>query len=124
MLRKRLAALAALAGLGLCVGCASSRLTSCNRGGFFSRLCGRTRTVETVPTVESGSFAVEEGPSLAVDLKQKDGVEFVLRLLERSDALLEGFRPGVMERLGLGPHECWARNRRLVASFGSMTSGS
>lgn len=66
MLRKRLAALAALAGLGLCVGCTSTRstTTSSSRGGFFSRLCGRTRTVEMVPTVEAGSLAVEEGPAL------------------------------------------------------------
>ncbi len=57
--------------------------------------------------------------SLAVDLKQPDGVETVLRLVEGADALLEGFRPGVMERLGLGPDVCLARNPRLV--FGRMT---
>jgi alpha-methylacyl-CoA racemase len=46
-------------------------------------------------------------------------VETVLRLVERADALLEGFRPGVMERLGLGPDVCLARNPRLV--YGRMT---
>src|SRR5438874_1630713 len=57
--------------------------------------------------------------SVAVDLKHPDGVQAVLRLAERADALLEGFRPGVMERLGLGPDECLARNPRLV--YGRMT---
>jgi crotonobetainyl-CoA:carnitine CoA-transferase CaiB-like acyl-CoA transferase len=58
-------------------------------------------------------------PVLALDLKQKSAVELVLRLLEKSDALIEGFRPGVMERLGLGPESCFARNKRLV--YGRMT---
>lgn len=57
--------------------------------------------------------------SIGVDLKHPQGVETVLRLLERSDALIEGFRPGVMERLGLGPDVCLARNARLV--YGRMT---
>ncbi len=57
--------------------------------------------------------------SLAVDLKNPDAVETVLRLVEQADALVEGFRPGVMERLGLGPDTCLARNPRLV--FGRMT---
>ena len=57
--------------------------------------------------------------SVAVDLKHEDGAEVVLRLVEGADALLEGFRPGVTERLGIGPAECLARNRRLV--YGRMT---
>jgi alpha-methylacyl-CoA racemase len=57
--------------------------------------------------------------SVAVDLKNPDGVETVLKLIEGADALIEGFRPGVMERLGLGPDECLARNPRLV--YGRMT---
>jgi alpha-methylacyl-CoA racemase len=57
--------------------------------------------------------------SVAVDLKSKPGVEVVLRLVEQADVLLEGFRPGVMERLGLGPDVCLARNPRLV--YGRMT---
>jgi alpha-methylacyl-CoA racemase len=57
--------------------------------------------------------------SIGVDLKHPDGVETVLRLVESTDALLEGFRPGVTERLGLGPDECMARNPRLV--YGRMT---
>jgi alpha-methylacyl-CoA racemase len=56
---------------------------------------------------------------VAADLKSEEGREAVLALAERADALIEGFRPGVMERLGLGPEEVHARNPRLV--FGRMT---
>jgi alpha-methylacyl-CoA racemase len=54
-----------------------------------------------------------------VDLKNPEGVEAVLRLVERADALVEGYRPGVTERLGLGPDDCLARNPKLV--YGRMT---
>jgi alpha-methylacyl-CoA racemase len=57
--------------------------------------------------------------SIAVDLKKPEGVETVLRLVAQADALIEGFRPGVTERLGLGPDACLARNPRLV--YGRMT---
>jgi len=57
--------------------------------------------------------------SIAVDLKHPDGVQTVLRLVEQADAIIEGFSPGVMERLGLGPDECLARNPKLV--YGRMT---
>ncbi len=57
--------------------------------------------------------------SLAVDLKRPEGVATVLRLLARADALTEGFRPGVAERLGLGPAVCLAANPRLI--YGRMT---
>jgi alpha-methylacyl-CoA racemase len=50
--------------------------------------------------------------SLCVDLKRPEGVDTILRLCERADGLFEGFRPGVMERLGLGPDVCLARNPR------------
>lgn len=57
--------------------------------------------------------------SLCVDLKAPGASELILRLVESCDALIEGMRPGVMERLGLGPDECLARNARLV--YGRMT---
>ena len=57
--------------------------------------------------------------SIAVDLKQGEGVELVLKLVETADALFEGFRPGVTERLGLGPDDCLVRNEKLV--YGRMT---
>ena len=58
-------------------------------------------------------------PSIAVDLKHPDGVETVLRLVDGADALIEGFRPGVTERLGIGPEDCAARNPGLV--YGRVT---
>jgi alpha-methylacyl-CoA racemase len=57
--------------------------------------------------------------SLGVDLKHPGGVHAFLRLVDRADVLIEGFRPGVMDRLGLGPAACMGRNPRLV--YGRMT---
>jgi alpha-methylacyl-CoA racemase len=57
--------------------------------------------------------------SVAVDLKSPQGLATVKRLVEQADVLIEGFRPGVMERLGLGPDECKRLNKALV--FGRMT---
>ena len=57
--------------------------------------------------------------SVAVNLKQPEGVEVVLRLIDGADAAFEGFRPGVAERLGVGPQVCLGRNPRLV--YGRMT---
>jgi alpha-methylacyl-CoA racemase len=57
--------------------------------------------------------------SVALDLKRPEATDAVLRMVDKADALIEGFRPGVMERLGLGPDVCLARNSRLV--YGRMT---
>ena len=57
--------------------------------------------------------------SIVLDMKSADGRETLLRLADKADALFEGYRPGVMERLGLGPADCMARNERLV--YGRMT---
>ena len=57
--------------------------------------------------------------SVALDLKKPEAVETCLKLIEKADALFEGFRPGVMERLGLSPEVCLARNPKLV--YGRMT---
>jgi alpha-methylacyl-CoA racemase len=57
--------------------------------------------------------------TFALDLKRKQGVEAAMRLVDRAHALIEGFRPGVMERLGLGPETLLARNPRLI--YGRMT---
>ena len=57
--------------------------------------------------------------SVGIDLKTPGGAETVLRMVEGSDALIEGFRPGVAERLGIGPKECLERNPALV--YGRMT---
>jgi alpha-methylacyl-CoA racemase len=57
--------------------------------------------------------------SVGIDLKHPDGVETLLRMVEQADALVEGFRPGVAERLGIGPDACLVRNPKLV--YGRMT---
>src|SRR5271156_3681732 len=57
--------------------------------------------------------------SVTLDLKSKDGAAAALELVARADALIEGFRPGVMERLGLGPDAAMKRNPKLV--YGRMT---
>ncbi|HWJ81237.1 MAG TPA: CaiB/BaiF CoA-transferase family protein [Nocardioides sp.] len=58
-------------------------------------------------------------PSVALDLKNPDAIETVLQLVDQADVLIEGMRPGVTERLGLGPETCFERNPRLV--YGRMT---
>ncbi|MDV6012921.1 CaiB/BaiF CoA-transferase family protein [Haloechinothrix sp. LS1_15] len=57
--------------------------------------------------------------TIGVDIKTAEGVELVLDLVERADVLVEGFRPGVTERMGIGPADCHARNPRLV--YGRIT---
>jgi alpha-methylacyl-CoA racemase len=57
--------------------------------------------------------------SITVDLKRPDAAEFILTLVDRADAIIEGFRPGVTERLGIGPDVCAERNPRLV--YGRVT---
>ncbi len=80
----------------------------------------RTRPSGLGVARESRTDLVRRGrPSVALDLKHPQGVETVLRLVERADALVDPFRPGVVEKLGLGPDTCLARNPRLV--FGRMT---
>ncbi len=73
---------------------------------------GRDKDPQYSPTLRNR-------PSIAIDLKHDDGRETALALIDRADILLEGFRPGVMERLGLGPEVVHARNPRLV--YGRMT---
>ena len=63
--------------------------------------------------------ALRNRKSIRVDLKETAGRELVLDLVSRADALIEGFRPGVLERLGLGPDVCLARNPKLV--YGRVT---
>jgi alpha-methylacyl-CoA racemase len=82
----------------------------------------RVERAELAATADRPSGFIFDGRgrrAITVDLKHADGVETVLRLVEQADALIEGFRPGVTERLGLGPDTCLARNPRLV--YGRMT---
>jgi alpha-methylacyl-CoA racemase len=71
------------------------------------------------PSVPPGDLINRGRRSIGVDLKSPEGVETVLRLVEQSDGLIEGFRPGVAERLGIGPDDCLARNPALA--YGRMT---
>jgi alpha-methylacyl-CoA racemase len=66
------------------------------------------------PATPPGDLLARGRRSVGVDLKHPDGVATVLDLVEAADAIVEGFRPGVMERLGLGPDVCLERNPRLV----------
>jgi alpha-methylacyl-CoA racemase len=84
--------------------------------------------LDRATSVAAGAGAIPASPfasidrnrrSVGVDLKHPDGVATVLRLCESADVLIEGFRPGVAERLGVGPADCRGRNPRLV--YGRMT---
>jgi alpha-methylacyl-CoA racemase len=97
-------------------------------GMMLSDMGAEVLRVDRAQSVRPGASTSEGGAcrrarararSVGVDLKQRAGVETVLRLAEKADVLYEGFRPGVTERLGLGPDVCLARNPRLV--YGRMT---
>ena len=80
----------------------------------------RTQAVRgPAPDADHWDVMLRGRRNVAIDLKNERGVETLLRMVEKADALIEGFRPGVMERLGVGPKVCLARNPRLV--FGRMT---
>jgi alpha-methylacyl-CoA racemase len=83
----------------------------------------RVERAQAVPATPSGrpnlSISERGRRSIGIDLKTDAGREVVMRLVDRADGLFEGFRPGVTERLGLGPDDCLARNPRLV--YGRMT---
>ena len=77
------------------------------------------RIARRVPSRPAQDVLNRSRHSVGVDLKHEAGVALVLELVADADALIEGFRPGVMERLGLGPDACLARNAKLV--YGRMT---
>jgi alpha-methylacyl-CoA racemase len=86
-------------------------------GADVVRLCRPGQ--RSVLNTEGSDVVNRSRPAVPVDLKNPRGRDLVLRLAESADALIEGFRPGVMERLGLGPDELLARNPRLV--YGRIT---
>ena len=97
-------------------------------GMVLSDLGAEVLRLDRASAVEAGVSFMEPKPyavidrgrrSAGVDLKHPDGVATVLRLCERADVFLEGFRPGVAERLGVGPNNCRGVNPRLV--YGRMT---
>lgn len=79
----------------------------------------RASAVKEGETSGGTDFSNRGKRSIAVDLKSDKGREVVLRMVEKADVLIEGFRPGVTERLGIGPDDCLARNPKLV--YGRMT---
>jgi alpha-methylacyl-CoA racemase len=70
-------------------------------------------------TNPSNDYLLRNRRSVAADLKSDEGRAFILSLIAKADVLIEGFRPGVTERLGLGPEDCAAVNPRLI--YGRMT---
>ncbi len=80
----------------------------------------RRNGTSPLPKLNAGRDRMDRGRRvLTIDLKADGAAEVVLKLIEGADILIEGFRPGVMERLGLGPEICAGRNPRLV--YGRMT---
>ena len=90
-----------------------------DQGADVLRIDRAAAVRDAIPERPSADLLNRGRRSVAVDLKHPEGIATVLRLVEQADVLLEGFRPGVMERLGLGPEVCLARNPRLV--YGRMT---
>ena len=79
----------------------------------------RAQSVKPGSTGPVRDVLLRSRKSIALDLKDPEGIAILLDLVEGADALIEGFRPGVMERLGIGPDVCLERNPKLV--FGRMT---
>ena len=78
----------------------------------------RPKTGPGVPAPSRDSM-LRNRRSVAADLKTDEGRELVLSLIAKADVLIEGYRPGVTERLGLGPDDCAKANERLI--YGRMT---
>ena len=87
-----------------------ARMMLADLGAEVIRIDRPGQAAAATPTRRPADLLNRGRRSVAVDLKDPDGVEAVLDLVERADALIEGFRPGVTERLGLGPDVCLARN--------------
>ena len=88
-------------------------------GADIVRIDRAANVPEEAPAAPPGDLLARGRRSIGIDLKNPAGVETALKLIEGADALFEGFRPGVMERLGLGPDVCLERNPKLV--YGRMT---
>ncbi len=105
-----------LVGLGPCPFAA---MMLADHGAEVLRIHG-LRPRRGIPSVDTAGDVLARGrASIALDLKQPAGLALALELVAGADAVVEGFRPGVTERLGLGPEACLARNPRLV--YGRMT---
>ena len=93
--------------------------------GPFAAMMLADHGAEVIRVERPGNLALPNDPltrsrrSLAVNLKSEEGVAIVRRLAAHADGLIEGYRPGVMERLGLGPEELLKANPRLI--YGRVT---
>jgi alpha-methylacyl-CoA racemase len=105
-----------LAGIGPCPFAA---MVLADLGADVLRIERPSAVPESAPPGPNSDLLERGKRSIGVDLKHASGVALVLELADRADVLLEGFRPGVTERLGVGPEACRARNPRLV--YGRMT---
>ena len=88
-------------------------------GAEVIRVDRASTVADELPDLPSLDLLNRGRRSIGIDLKDPNGVETVLKLIESSDALIEGFRPGVAERLGIGPEDCLTRNPKLI--YGRMT---
>ena len=88
-------------------------------GAEVIRVDRASTVADELPDLPSLDLLNRGRRSIGIDLKDPNGVEIVLKLIESSDALIEGFRPGVAERLGIGPEDCLTRNPKLI--YGRMT---
>jgi len=91
----------------------------CDMGADVIRIDRPTPANIGIERPDRFNIAARGRRSVAIDLKRPEGVALTLDLIGQADALIEGFRPGVMERLGLGPDACLARNPKLV--YGRLT---
>ncbi|MDA8071910.1 MAG: CaiB/BaiF CoA-transferase family protein [Actinomycetota bacterium] len=88
-------------------------------GADVIRVDRRTNREASADAGPTWDLLARSRPSVGVDLKRPEGLALVLELVAGADAVVEGWRPGVAERLGVGPEACWARNERVV--YGRMT---
>lgn len=99
--------------------CPMAAMLLADLGAEVLRIDRMTKVQMGTPKPERYNLLLRSRPCIDLDLKAGEGREMALTLIEKADILLEGFRPGVMERLGLGPPECFSRNPRLV--YGRVT---
>ena len=88
-------------------------------GAEVIRVDRASTVADELPDLPSLDLLNRGRRSIGINLKDPEGVATVLKLIESSDALIEGFRPGVAERLGIGPEDCLTRNPKLI--YGRMT---
>lgn len=105
-----------MAGIGPAPMCA---MLLADLGATVLRVDRRQASGLGAPEDRKHDLMLRSRSAIPLDLKEASAIDLTLRLIDQADAVIEGFRPGVMERLGLGPEICFARNPKLV--YGRMT---